>query len=205
MSVHGTIARPSNRIQALAPLDRRRRTPDCLVADTAALAALFIVPLPVISVMGGVNPENQDIAVTARLVAFFGLLSLPVWSVLAGSAAYSRRDVPEWTAPPMAEPPAGNREVVALTVLACVFWAALLPFTQPAQNLAWRVEHAYRGSGPAAARSRALFQLMNDPTSQPPGNRRRRDSRPNRRQPNTSTSSRSWPINRKRSGSVPSM
>ena len=144
-----------------------------LVADTAALVALFLVPLPVISVMGGVNPENQDIAATALLVAFFGLLSLPVWSVLAGTAAYSSRTMPEWTAPPMVEPPARSRHAVAFAVLACVFWAALLPFTQPAQNRAWQVDQAYRARGPAAALALMSAHKRSDfpVTWQPPPSR----------------------------------
>jgi hypothetical protein len=122
-----------------------------LVADIAALAALFLVPLPVISLMGGVNPEHEAIAVTALLVTFFALMTLPLCSVLAGLAPYSWRNVPEWSVPPTVEHPSGGSQAVAFAVVASVFWAALLPFTQPAQNLAWQVEHAYRASGPATA------------------------------------------------------
>ena len=40
-----------------------------LVADIAALMTLYLVPLPIINVMGGI-PEQEGIAIAAFLVAF---------------------------------------------------------------------------------------------------------------------------------------
>src|SRR5262249_14445472 len=47
-----------------------------LVADAAALAALHLAPLPVIHVMGGISPEQSEIAWAALLVTGLGWLTL---------------------------------------------------------------------------------------------------------------------------------
>jgi hypothetical protein len=122
-----------------------------IVADSAALAALHLLPLPIISVMGGVNPTNQMIAATALLATLVGWLTLPVWGVLMFFTAYSRRTVPEWQVPSHPERAGRSRGALGFAVLVIAFWAALLPLTQPAQILAHRVERTYRSNGPAAA------------------------------------------------------
>jgi hypothetical protein len=122
-----------------------------LVADIAALPALHLIPLPVVQVMGGINPEEREIAFSALLATALCWASLPLWVMLAASAAYSARNKPDWRVPATADGPAKWRGALACAVLAVVAWAAFLPFTQPEQRLAARVERAYRTAGPAAA------------------------------------------------------
>lgn len=121
-----------------------------LVADVAALAALYLVPLPVINLMGGI-PEQQEIAVTAFLVAALCVLTLPIWVVTAGVAAYSWRNQPAWRALTATDRSSGSRGALAFATLALVFWAAWLPLTQPEQRLARWVDRVYRDQGAAAA------------------------------------------------------
>jgi hypothetical protein len=121
-----------------------------LVAEIAALTAIYSVPLPVINVMGGV-PEQQDMAFAALLVSGLCLATLPIWVVLAGIAAHSSRNMPDWRVPATSDGPGKGKGALACAALAVVAWAALLPFTQPEQRLARQVEQVYRTSGPAAA------------------------------------------------------
>ena len=140
-----------------------------LVADIAALIALHLVPLPVINVMGGV-PEQQEIAFAALLVKVLCWASLPIWWVLAWTAAKSSNIHPEWTVPAAPDRPGNVLATLAFAVSVPSAWAALLPFTQPEQRLSRRVEQVYRSTGPAAAlalisaHSRAAFP----PDWQPP-------------------------------------
>ena len=121
-----------------------------LVADIAALTALYIVPLPVVNMMGGI-PVEQDIAFSALLVTVLCWLTLPLWVVMAGIAVFSIRNRPVWRVPATPERPGGPRAALAFAVLALAFWTALLPFAQPEQRLAHQVERVYRSDGPAAA------------------------------------------------------
>jgi hypothetical protein len=122
-----------------------------LVADVAALAAVYLVPLPVISLMGGISPEQSALALTALLVRVVCWLSLPVWIVLAAAVVFSSRVHPEWSVVSTTGP--SNRALGTLTIagLTIVAWAAALPFTQPEQILAHRVDKIYRSGGRSAA------------------------------------------------------
>jgi hypothetical protein len=133
-----------------------------LVADVAGLLALYVVPLPVINVMGGI-PEEQEIAFAALVVTGLCWLTLPLWLVMAVIAVRSPHNQPRWQVSTV--PDESRRSVIALlcAVLVLISWLALLPFTQPEQLLARRVEQVYRKEGPAAAvalmsaRDRAAF------------------------------------------------
>jgi hypothetical protein len=122
-----------------------------LVADIAALTALHLIPLPIISVMGGINPANEVVAVNALLVKVVGWLTLGVWVALTAIVAYSSGNVPEWQVPSQSELVGSSHGALIFSALIVAFWAAFLPFTQPAQILARRVERTYRTDGPATA------------------------------------------------------
>ena len=81
-----------------------------LVADIAALAALYLVPIPVINLMGGI-PEQQAIAFPALLVTALCWLTLPMplWILLAGIAEHSPRNRPSWQVPATPDRPGGRR------------------------------------------------------------------------------------------------
>jgi hypothetical protein len=137
-----------------------------LVADVAALAALSLVPLPVISLMGGISPEQAKIAVAALLVSTLGWVTLPIWIILAGNLVFIWRDQAEWRVPSTPERTAGGREALGFAGLMLFAWAAVLPFTQPEQILARRVERTYRNAGPAAA---LALMSAHDRADFPPG------------------------------------
>lgn len=122
-----------------------------LVADVAALAALYLVPLPVISLMGGISPEQAELAATALLVTALGWLTLPLWIILAVIRVNSWADWPEWRVPSTPEQAVGGHEALAFAGLILLVWVAVLPFTQPEQILARQVEQTYRHAGPTAA------------------------------------------------------
>ena len=138
-----------------------------LVADTTALIALAVVPLPVIHVMGGINPEQNAIAWFVLRVQLVCWITLPLW-IVAGAVASvlspwlhrleSRGD--------RRANPGSSRGALAFAALAVVAWSAALPFTQPEQMLAYRVDRSYRRAGPIAA-----LDLMSahDPEEFPPG------------------------------------
>jgi hypothetical protein len=126
-----------------------------LVADAAALAALYLVPLPVIHVMGGISPEQDALAWIALFVTGLCWLTLPVWIVSAAVVAFSWRNPPDWQVAGAAEAHVGGIGVLVFAALAATGWAAVLPFTQREQILAEHVDRVYRSSGPAAA-----LQLM---------------------------------------------
>src|SRR5262249_41988568 len=124
-----------------------------LVADAAALAALHLAPLPVIHVMGGISPEQSEIAWAALLVTGLGWLTLPLWNCLAGIVAWSP-SYDQWPARWIPASPAGSvsgHSAQVLAGLCLAAWAATLPFTQPEQILARRVEQTYRIAGQKAA------------------------------------------------------
>ncbi len=143
-----------------------------LVADTAALTALHLVPLPVINMMGGI-PEQQDIACAALLVSAACWVTLPIWAVLAWADARSSHIHPEWRVPVTPDQPGTSHASFTFAALVLAAWATFLPFTQPEQRLAHQVEQVYRTAGPTAAltlvsaRNRADFP----PDWQPPPTR----------------------------------
>jgi hypothetical protein len=122
-----------------------------LVVCTAALTALYLVPLPVVQIMGGISPEQSVIASAALQVTLLCWLTLPIWIVLAGVAMRSSLNRPEWKVPSMSERSSSVLGALAFATLALAAWATLLPYTQPQQGLARRVERAYRNAGPVAA------------------------------------------------------
>ncbi len=143
-----------------------------LVADIAALAALHLVPLPIINMMGGV-PEQNDIACAALLVSAVCWVTLPIWAVLAWADARSSHIHPEWRVTVTPDQPGTSRASVTFAALVLAAWAAFLPFTQPEQRLARRVEQLYRTAGPAAALALISAHSRTDfpPDWQPPPTR----------------------------------
>lgn len=137
-----------------------------LVADVAALTALAVVPMPVVSLMGGISPEQAGIAFAGLLVNVLGWLSLPIWILYVLVLAIGSTDRPEWRVPRTAEGPGRGRGALAVSVVVLLAWAALLPANQPEQIRAARVRQAYRDDGPAAA---LTMMSAREPGDFPPG------------------------------------
>jgi len=119
--------------------------PVMLFADTVALVLLFLTPLPVVSIMGGIRltESEQLIQATVFRVGFTGVLTWPVW--LIGMVAVRSSATGPWI------PGFGasyDRRIAlsawGLAVCALVVWIPILPVTQTEQQLRWRVESDLR-------------------------------------------------------------
>ena len=114
-----------------------------LLADSVALLTLYLTPLPMINIMGGIplSESEELISGTAVFVGFAGILSWPVWLVgtITIFATRWRSDLPS-------EIPQTtiDRKLWALAVLAIVGWLPILPMTQSEQRLRYDVESAMR-------------------------------------------------------------
>lgn len=112
--------------------------PVMLFADSVALSLLFIVPLPVVSLMGGIrlSESEQIIQQTAFMVGCWGGVSWPVW--LLGTIGVGSG--PGWTLTRGGDHSPVGRNVWWIAAVAVGIWAVVLPFTQPEQQLRHRVE-----------------------------------------------------------------
>lgn len=111
-------------------------------ADSLALAALRLSPLPVYDIMGGIRHTPSEIAIqnTACLIGIVGTLSWPIWlSIL--SVLFSWRQ-PTWKLAAVDQSAQGpaRRSLWGLATCSVIVWVVVLPLTQPEQNLKWRVE-----------------------------------------------------------------
>ncbi len=119
-----------------------------LFADTVALTALRLAPLPVVSIMGGIrlSESEQIIQATAFLVVFFGGVSWPIWAL--GTIVVLVRRLPRWrfvVDEEGVELQVVSRSLWVLAVLAIVGWLPVLFVTQPEQQLRRQVERGLRG------------------------------------------------------------
>jgi hypothetical protein len=114
------------------------------VSDVAVQAALWGVPLPLLSIMGGVQLAEADLILAnlTFLVRTFGFLALfALVPTAIGTLVVLRRNV----VPPRVPTPTGTTRPLALLAVASVLaWAAFLPFTQPEQRRRWEVESDLR-------------------------------------------------------------
>jgi hypothetical protein len=142
------------------------------VADVAALVALYVVPLPILNVMGGI-PEENTIAIFALLVTGLCWVTLPVWLFGAGLAARRQKDRAEWCVAPAIQHHRVPRGGLVFAAMCVAVWMALLPFTQRALALARHVDETYRQAGaePAIALMSAHARRDFPPDWQPPPKR----------------------------------
>jgi hypothetical protein len=117
-----------------------------LFADTVALVAIAVTPIPVISMMGGISHTDAEIAILnlTIMVGFACLVSLPVWLLSTAGVAFqgaihgARWEFALAESKLQPRPTTGLRLFAAGAVGA---WAVVLPITQPKQHLAYRVNH----------------------------------------------------------------
>ncbi len=110
-------------------------------ADAAALLAVYLMPKPVMSYMGGIRLTESEVHIyTAQtVVGVLGILSAPIWAVGAVVACFRGR--PAWQVP--ANPPQtvfASRGLLGLAALSLLIWLPILPWTQAEQQLRSRVE-----------------------------------------------------------------
>jgi hypothetical protein len=116
--------------------------PVLLFADSLVVVILFLTPLPVFSIMGGIrlSESEQIIQATAFFVGAIGILSWPIW--LIGSVVMAAKALPPQSSVATSSMdrktmslPMWGLGVVSLTV-----WLFILPVTQPEQQRRRRVE-----------------------------------------------------------------
>jgi hypothetical protein len=121
-------------------------------AQVVVLLALYFLPFPLLQFMGGVRLSDADSVVrdAALVVLTVSLFALPVLLVCLLVAVVCGR--PNWqvSAPAPARP---NRPLWLVAFASVAVWVLVLPFTQPEQQLRWRVEQDFRAGrfGPMLA------------------------------------------------------
>jgi hypothetical protein len=112
--------------------------------DAVALSAVFLMPKPIVSIMGGVRLTDSERAVfgATMLVTVLGTLSAPLWGIGGLIAFFSGK--PSWQLSPAGPEPAGpvpaDRGGLALAVASLAIWLPILPWTQAEQRLRSQVE-----------------------------------------------------------------
>jgi hypothetical protein len=111
-------------------------------ADTVTVIALGMMELPIVGIMGGIrlSPAESVLRNTVCMIRLVSVLTWPVWLIAAGVAAF--RSQTKWEYQPASVAPlVGVRPhlwAIAGGCLAALL--ALLPLTQPAQQLRTQVE-----------------------------------------------------------------
>lgn len=114
-----------------------------LFADTLVLVVLYFAPLPIFNIMGGIRLSEAEavISETSLLVGFFAAISWPLW--LGGCLVVASRERNwRWFEPVPTEPPGVAASSWLLAIGATALGFLMLPWTQPAQQLRYRVERA---------------------------------------------------------------
>jgi hypothetical protein len=96
--------------------------------------------------MGGIrlSESEQLLLNTSLTIRFFGILSLPLWAIGTAVVALYRRGG-LWKYEPTAIAPARvGWDLRIFAACTLVIWTAILPQTQPAQQLRWQVERDLR-------------------------------------------------------------
>ena len=144
-----------------------------LFADTVVLVLLFLTPLPVVSLMGGIRHTESEILIqgTAFLIGLLGVISWPIWLIGALMMVASRRGL-SWSSaaslasggpvsptareveltpalPPTQHEQQARRHVSrsawTVGIASVLIWLPVLPLTQPEQQLRRTVEKDLRG------------------------------------------------------------
>lgn len=113
-----------------------------LFADVVALAALQVMPMPVIVVMGGIRQTDAEItlAMATLLVGIVCFLSLPIWLFSTALIALAGERW-EFTLRGSRQPPQPTRRLRLLAAGSVAAWLFVLPATQTQQRLARRVDN----------------------------------------------------------------
>jgi hypothetical protein len=120
-----------------------------LFADSLVLAIVWLTPLPILSIMGGIRLTESEAVIQATqiLVGLAATLTWPFWAV--GTLAVGMRGRRAAAEPSESRSaPSESRgiawELWALAAFSIVLWAAALPFTQGEQQNRRLVENDLR-------------------------------------------------------------
>jgi hypothetical protein len=115
-------------------------------ADAVALTAVYLMPKPVVSIMGGVRLTESEQAISGATfcVSCLGILSAPIWGI-GGLIAFVTGQ-PVWQVPVNCpEAASSSRGMWLLGALSLLIWLPILPWTQAEQQLRSRVEEDMQG------------------------------------------------------------
>lgn len=117
-----------------------------LFADTVMLTLLYLTPLPVFSIMGGVRLSDSErvLREISFLAGVLGTITWPFWLITALVAIANHRFQP-YVPQENLEKPATGISAWLLGVAALLVWIPILPMTQPEQQLRRDVEQDLRG------------------------------------------------------------
>ncbi len=107
-----------------------------LFADALAQTAISFVPMPIVSVMGGIRLTEAESVVlgTTFMIRFFGILSLPVWFIGVWVIASCKSQPNDWqTRPIQIRSNSVGRSLWLLAFATLAIWPFVLPRTQPEQ------------------------------------------------------------------------
>jgi hypothetical protein len=110
-------------------------------ADAVALTVMYLMPKPVVSIMGGIRLSESEAAVlnATFLASCLGILSAPLWAIGGVMVFFSGR--PVWQVPARpTEPALTNHGMWVLAGLSLAIWLPILPWTQAEQRLRSQVE-----------------------------------------------------------------
>ncbi len=125
-------------------------------ADSLLLASLFMIPIPIVSIMGGVrlSEAEQIVQGTMFTLGFVAVVMLPIWFVCYAVTCIPATEKWKWLEPApdtAASNSAANRQsgrislgAWVLVSAALVAGLAVLPITQPPQRLKTLVERQLR-------------------------------------------------------------
>jgi hypothetical protein len=112
--------------------------------DAVLLEALRHLPVPILEFMGGIrSPRDRILADVALNTFCFAVCSAPIWLVGAFASLFMSR--PSWqTLTPEMPAPRPAWPLYCSAAASVAIWAAILPFTQPDQQLWHQVERDFR-------------------------------------------------------------
>ena len=113
-----------------------------LYADAIVLAIMFLSPWPIIDVMGGIRlgPSARVVLDAKLTVMFWGVVTLPVWFFGSGVAISKRKDTWRWQDDVVNRVRRASIALWSLAVASVAAWCAVLPVTQPEQQLRRQAE-----------------------------------------------------------------
>jgi hypothetical protein len=122
--------------------------------NVVALVVTFVMPVPVISVMGGVPYSRQEALIlsAANTIMVLGLMTLPIW--LVGLLLFRRVQeswMNSWNG--FVESSSPHKGMWGVVGCALMIWIPILPFTQAEQRLRHTVEEFYRAGNQSEALS----------------------------------------------------
>lgn len=111
-----------------------------LFSDAVMLTAISFIPIPLLQLMGGIRLTETE-AVLQSTVLLLRLAGVPGLAIFVIGYALACQKKPPWE-PPVIEPSGKiSSPMWIVAALAVLGWGAVLPFTQPEQQLRWQVEH----------------------------------------------------------------